>query len=60
MANKNNWNYERYRTRDLLLGYDDTIIPTKLYPININNLDTIITIQERNINILETNSDEDN
>lgn len=38
MTNKKDWNYERYRTRDLLLEYDKTIMPPRPRAAGLSNV----------------------
>lgn len=38
MTNKRDWNYERYRTRDLLLEYDKAIMPPRPRAAGLSNI----------------------
>ena len=38
MTNKRDWNYERYRTRDLLLEYDKAIMPPRPRAAGLSNV----------------------
>lgn len=38
MTSKNDWNYERYRTRDLLLEYDKAIMPPRPRAAGLSNV----------------------